>query len=525
MTIRQKLFLILGISQVCLLVALLGAFGVLIEAVKSEPQNKRAYDLAQSFNRELREREEFLKSIIREILHNPTNYELLRKGLNDRTILLQNFERFQRYMKEYNLNIFEIGDSKGIVKFRFHRTEDFGDSKIDQKIIQMALAGKVSSTLEIGHSGLGLRVTSPLENGTLLVGQVVNRDFLTGIIGNKDLKIALLQGSTPIVFSDDTIKRYVEGFQNRDKFLDGERIQFEKRYYYAVVLPYDSWGLSNHKLDFLIMIDETELKSATDTIWKIFYIIASFIFGVVFFLSYYFSKNIIHAIKNLNHAMKDLIHADKVPIDTKRKDEIGEMGKVFLAMKDQILEYQNHLEHLVEEKTKELKQSLEEIKRLKELQDGDYFLTSLLIKPLSRGSLETDRVKIETLVRQKKTFVFRNKKAEIGGDLCVADSIQLRNRKYCVFLNADAMGKSIQGAGGVLVLGTVFKSILTRTHESPHDYKKSPERWLKDCFKELQSIFVSFDGSMIISAIVGLVDEETGTLYYINAEHPWAVLY
>ncbi len=525
MTIRQKLFLILGISQVFLLVALFGAFSILIEAIKSEPQNKRAKDLAVSFTRELKEREEFLKSIIREILHNPSNLELLTKGLKDRNILRQNFDKFHRYMKDYDLNIFEIGSSEGKVQFRFHRVNDYGDSKADQKIIQRALAGEISSTLEVGHSGLGLRVTSPLADGTLLVGQVVNEKFLTSIIGNKDIKIALLQGSSPIVFSDEIIKRYTEKIQNLEQYLDGERILFEERYYYAVVMPYQSWGLSNHKLDFLIMIDETELKSATDTIWRIFYVIAFFIFTAVFFLSYFFSKNIIYAIKNLNHAMKDLNLADESKIDTRRKDEIGEMGKVFLNMKEQILKYQNHLEHLVEEKTKELKQSLEEIQRLKELQDGDYFLTSLLIKPLSKGSLETEKVKIETLIRQKKTFIFRNRKAEIGGDLCVADSIKLRNKNYCVFLNADAMGKSIQGAGGVLVLGTVFKSILTRTHESPHDYVKSPERWLKDCFKELQNIFVSFDGTMIISAIMGLLDEETGTLYYVNAEHPWAVLY
>ncbi len=124
-----------------------------------------------------------------------------------------------------------------------------------------------------------------------------------------------------------------------------------------------------------------------------------------------------------------------------------------------------------------------------------------------------------------KEFSFRGKRSEIGGDLTVSDSITLVGKRYTVFLNADAMGKSIQGAGGALVMGTVFKSILTRTQRFRYMQDKHPERWLKECFQEIHNVFVSFDGHMLLSSIMGLVDEETGTLYYINAEHPWIVLY
>ena len=34
-------------------------------------------------------------------------------------------------------------------------------------------------------------------------------------------------------------------------------------------------------------------------------------------------------------------------------------------------------------------------------------------------------------------------------------------------MNADAMGKSLQGAGGALVMGTVFKSIIQNTISVP----------------------------------------------------------
>lgn len=92
-------------------------------------------------------------------------------------------------------------------------------------------------------------------------------------------------------------------------------------------------------------------------------------------------------------------------------------------------------------------------------------------------------------------------------------------------MNADAMGKSMQGAGGALVLGTVFKSIISRTQLSAEVREKYPEQWLKECYMELQSVFTSFDGTMLISAIFGLVHKSSGLFYFINAEHPWAVLY
>ncbi|HNL09265.1 MAG TPA: SpoIIE family protein phosphatase, partial [Turneriella sp.] len=51
-----------------------------------------------------------------------------------------------------------------------------------------------------------------------------------------------------------------------------------------------------------------------------------------------------------------------------------------------------------------------------------------------------------------------------------------------------------------------------------------PERWLKAVFLELQKTFESFDGSMLISVVMGLADEKSGFIYFINAEHPWSAI-
>ncbi len=184
-----------------------------------------------------------------------------------------------------------------------------------------------------------------------------------------------------------------------------------------------------------------------------------------------------------------------------------------------------NLEEKVEERTKDLNQALVEVRGLKEQQDGDYFLNTLLIEPLGQNNAFSKTVGIEFFVKQKKNFLFRRSEYELGGDINISENLELQGKKYIVFLNGDAMGKSIQGAGGVLVLGTVFKSIIQRTRSTEYGKTVYPERWVKNAFIEMHKSFEGFDGSMLMSAVFGLIDDKTGTMYFVNAEHPDIVLY
>lgn len=168
--------------------------------------------------------------------------------------------------------------------------------------------------------------------------------------------------------------------------------------------------------------------------------------------------------------------------------------------------------------------ALDEVRRLKDQQDGDYFLTSLLIRPLAGVRNHSKSVHLSTYVKQKKSFRFKDKDHELGGDICVADGIVLRGRSYCVFANGDAMGKSMQGAGGALVFGAAFRALIERTHRESYLAGHFPEHWLQEALNDMNSAFQGFDGSMSISLIMGLVDEASGFLYYINAEHPFPIL-
>ena len=194
------------------------------------------------------------------------------------------------------------------------------------------------------------------------------------------------------------------------------------------------------------------------------------------------------------------------------------------TMRRKLAAYNVELEREVGERTRDLNQSLDEVRRLHYKQIGDYYLISLLSNPLSANrGLET-HLRAESLVRQHKRFSFKDRESEIGGDLCITDRLQLADAQYLVFLNADAMGKSIQGAGGSIVIGAVFSTLLERTRYSVDMKSHSPERWLHYAYKELDRVFFSFGGNMLVSCVMGLIEERTNCLYFINAEHPAPVL-
>ena len=82
--------------------------------------------------------------------------------------------------------------------------------------------------------------------------------------------------------------------------------------------------------------------------------------------------------------------------------------------------------------------------------------------------------------------------------------------------------KSMQGAGGSLVMGVVMNSIMARS-AAKKILELTPEQWLTDVYHEVNSVFKSFNGTMVVSAAVVMIDDESGEMLYWNAEHPFAI--
>ncbi|MBK8394368.1 MAG: SpoIIE family protein phosphatase [Leptospiraceae bacterium] len=176
-------------------------------------------------------------------------------------------------------------------------------------------------------------------------------------------------------------------------------------------------------------------------------------------------------------------------------------------------------------KNNELNFSLNKILILKQQQDADYALTARLMEPFGSNTVNSPSVNIEFFLKQKKSFTFKNHDLEIGGDLLISDELYFNNKKFIFFLNADAMGKSMQGACGALVLGVLIKSMVLNSKNQIHIDNQSAKLWLLNVTAEIHRIFESFEGSMLASFIIGLLEEKTGQVFYINAEHPEPILY
>lgn len=199
------------------------------------------------------------------------------------------------------------------------------------------------------------------------------------------------------------------------------------------------------------------------------------------------------------------------------RDDIRSLGRFCDQIAGAINKARIHTESEISRLVAE--QRLEEVQMLKQQQDLDYYLTANLLIPLSQVA-GTRTIAVESFVRQKKRFPFKRWICEIGGDLNVATPIVIGGERYLFFCNADAMGKSIQGAGGALVLASALRTLLER----PADPRHVAEQWLSRAYTELDRVFRNFDGSMYITFVIGLLHENSGWTYWLNGEHPPPVL-
>jgi len=121
----------------------------------------------------------------------------------------------------------------------------------------------------------------------------------------------------------------------------------------------------------LVEIDEKEafaqITTMQNTIITIF--IAIGIVSLIF--AYYFAESITKPIIKLKDNAKIISKGNfDIKIDTKSKDEIGELAIAFTNMTADLKKQQTHLEDTVDERTKILKENIEELKTFKKVVVG-----------------------------------------------------------------------------------------------------------------------------------------------------------
>ncbi len=250
------------------------------------------------------------------------------------------------------------------------------------------------------------------------------------------------------------------------------------------------------------------------------------IFFVTLAAAYLIARYLATPIEKLRKAAEQVQDRDfNTRVEVNSGDELGLLADAFNDMVREIRIYSDQLEDMVADRTARLEDTLKQVQQLKQQQDGDYYLSTLLTNPLFKNRNNSARISTEFLLRQKKQFSFRRWRAELGGDLCISGNVKFNGSRWVMFFNGDAMGKSMQGAGGALVMGSLINSIMVRSSANDRDLRIAPEQWMRETHAEIQRIFETFDGSMYVSGALGIIEEGSGRMYYLNAEHPHTVLY
>jgi HAMP domain-containing protein len=343
----------------------------------------------------------------------------------------------------------------------------------------------------------------------------------------------------PLKFEDEITKLAIEDYRKSRQYknLLASQEDIRTRHYREAVdnyLYYD-FDYKNYRYEVGYLYIDYRIHTHKNAKFLFFLVLVSTILILVIFPKF-FRSSLVKPLNNLLDGVHSVNQGDlTIHVDIKVHDEIGFLAESFNSMvasireaRQELQDYASNLEDRVLERTTEVHQKMHEVNTLKVQQDGDYFLTSLLSRPLFVNLNKSNVVLTEFYISQKKKFEFRNKKSELGGDICITDTIRLgtpkKNRNYIVALNGDAMGKSMQGAGGSLVMGVVINSIIARA-TGEKMLNMTPVEWMTETYYECNSVFKSFNGTMILSAALALIDESNGDMYYWNAEHPFTVLY
>lgn len=324
----------------------------------------------------------------------------------------------------------------------------------------------------------------------------------------------------------------IKEFPQMKKAFSGE-ISYDQK------ITVDKWGKwisvyvpvknRNHKTIAIIGLD-LDVNSEYNLLARyrtMLIIIGIFLIVITVSISFITTRLVISPLKKLKYSAEKIAENDySENILLKTGDELEVLSNSFDRMINVVRQNQENLETQVKNRTLELEDSLIRLEQLKQKQDADYYLANLLAYPLNKNLNTSQIIQTEFYLEQKKKIIYRSLKGEIGGDLMITASLHFKNQTHCVFfINADAMGKSLQGAGGVVIIGSVINSILSPLISNKNPLNIMPENWLINVFNNLQKVYETFRGAMFVSATMGLINEESGKMIFINADHPIPVLY
>jgi len=448
------------------------------------------------------------------------------------------------------LNRITIYDRKGFVVVRSHNPAEFGEDESKAPHIDRALnKGETTASLALDKGQLVLQNTVPVyfeddRVGVITAGYTLDHQFArtladltqSGIfvVLNGKLVASSFQADLKNTETDYPKENRTYSLSRRISYSDkqgnvhDDSMDFR---YVPIVTPIAASEIS--KVGLAVALKPSYPRFMLYILfWGAFILIlAVILLGIL--LSFKIGHRIAGNARAVSQAMGRFTEGDHTArVETASDDELGKVGRAFNQMAAELqrrIQYihdtNESLAALIAERTKDLGEALNRVTRLEEMQQGDYLLMSLLLTPLSATEISAGKIHASYMMEQKKKFSFKGQSGEIGGDYTLFAELSFKGARtpWLFFFNGDAMGKSSQGAAGALISAVTLQSIVARAENA--QVSETPEKWLRNVFRELDHIFTLFKGSMNMSAVLGLTNAVRGETYYINAEHPRLILY
>lgn len=230
-------------------------------------------------------------------------------------ILIPQFERLQA---EHDLSVLEIGDRNGVVFFRAHQPDQFGDDKLEESSVQAALNGNENGGFAFGKSGLTVRAFVPLRTGSEVIGTLqvgFDDTFLTDIGHSFNGTLAIYTDDRLAKTSDEAEKSMI-GQAPTDssiypKIANGEtvRIADAQGYTHLYYPLYDA--LKEHIIGMIrISQDTSSLLYLRQASFKLSILIMLLSLMIAVTIAIFLSKGISRPLEKLKSWMQQVTEGD-----------------------------------------------------------------------------------------------------------------------------------------------------------------------------------------------------------------------
>lgn len=382
-----------------------------------------------------------------------SNNQLLNGIKNKNANQLNIFAKpiYDQFSVQTGMNILEVGDEKGVVLFRAHDPEKNGDSKLSNKSIETTLTGVPVSGIETGTTGVNVRAFVPVYDagnviGTLHIGY--DDSFYNAFTEStySELQIFTAAGliSSTMESDAENIGKSLDILDAAGKKAINDALfgkSFTVRttknlfHYIPIYNPIKTQVIGVFRIVY-------DLNFVNQRILQMFAIngtLLAVIILMIIFVLFYIMKHISKPVKLLADEINliagyDLtsrgLGANKKLID--KKDEIGQIAKATVAMKNNLIELisgiaesSEHISSSSEELTAMSEQSTlsaEEVaKTIQEIANG----ASDQAKQTSDGAFEIDA--LGHLISDEKTLVGQLKESSEEVDRLKDEGFEVLN--------------------------------------------------------------------------------------------------